>query len=67
MGLNERENEDTKDVVLGILTRVIPMAVGKLREMVDTVQGSALHKTRCQDPSSFTLQRRRLEMKSVKT
>lgn len=37
MGLKERENEDIKDVVVGILTRVIPMAVDKLREMVDTV------------------------------
>ncbi len=37
MGLKERENEDAKDAVVGILTRVIPMAVDKLREMVDTV------------------------------
>lgn len=37
MGLPEKENEDTREVVIGILTRVIPKAVDKLREMVDTV------------------------------
>ncbi len=37
LGLKERENEDTQDVVVGILTRVIPVEVDKLREMVDTV------------------------------
>ncbi len=37
LGLKEKENEDTKDVVVGILTRVIPVAVDKLRDMVDTV------------------------------
>ena len=37
LGLKEGENEDTKEVVIGILTRVIPVAVDKLREMVDTV------------------------------
>lgn len=37
MGLPEKENEDTKEVVVGILTRVIPVVVDKLREMVDMV------------------------------
>ena len=32
--LREQENEDTKNVVVGILTKVIPIAVDKLREMV---------------------------------
>ena len=35
--LTERDNEDTKDLVVGILTRVIPVAVHKLREMVNMV------------------------------
>lgn len=37
IGLPEKENEDTRETVIGILTRVIPMSVDKLRDKVDTV------------------------------
>lgn len=37
IGLPEKEKEDTREVVIGILTRVIPMSVEKLRGSVDTV------------------------------
>ncbi|XP_059211189.1 uncharacterized protein si:ch211-196c10.15 [Centropristis striata] len=37
LGLPEKDNEDVKEVVIGILTRVIPVAVDKIRELVDTV------------------------------
>ncbi|KAK7880199.1 hypothetical protein WMY93_033132 [Mugilogobius chulae] len=37
VGVPEKDNEDTRDVVIGILTRVVPMSVEKLRDTVDTV------------------------------
>lgn len=37
IGLPEKENEDTRETVIGILTRVIPMSVEKIRDKVDTV------------------------------
>jgi len=37
IGLPEKEKEDTREVVIGILTRVIPLSVEKLRGSVDTV------------------------------
>ncbi|XDV44737.1 hypothetical protein PO909_012977 [Leuciscus waleckii] len=37
MGLPEKDKEDTRETVIGILTRVIPVSVEKLRESVDTV------------------------------
>ncbi|KAL0190564.1 hypothetical protein M9458_013262, partial [Cirrhinus mrigala] len=37
IGLPEKENEDTRETVIGILTRVIPWSVEKLRQSVDTV------------------------------
>ena len=37
LGLPEKDNEDAKEAVIGILTRVIPVAVDKIREQVDTV------------------------------
>lgn len=36
-GLPEKDGEDTREVVIGILTRVVPLSVEKLREAVDTV------------------------------
>lgn len=37
IGLPEKEIEDTREAVIGILTRVIPWSVEKLRQSVDTV------------------------------
>ena len=37
MGLPEKEKENTRETVIGILTRVIPLSVEKLRDSVDTV------------------------------
>ncbi|KAL0146654.1 hypothetical protein M9458_057994 [Cirrhinus mrigala] len=37
IGLPEKENEDTRETVIGILPRVIPWSVEKLRQSVDTV------------------------------
>lgn len=37
MGLPENDKEDTRETVIGILTRVIPLSVEILRESVDTV------------------------------
>lgn len=37
MGLPEKDKEDTREVVIGILTRVLPWSVEKLRVAVDTV------------------------------
>ncbi|KAJ8000761.1 hypothetical protein DPEC_G00183690 [Dallia pectoralis] len=34
---SRKEGEDTREVVIGILTRVVPMSVDRLRETVDTV------------------------------
>ena len=69
LGLKERENKDTKDMVVGILTRVIPVVVDKLREIVDAVhclgkKKIMLHITRCRGPSSYSLQRGWPETKS---
>lgn len=36
-GLPEKEGEDAREVVIGILTRVVPLSVERLRETVDTV------------------------------
>ncbi|KAK5883614.1 hypothetical protein CesoFtcFv8_019919 [Champsocephalus esox] len=36
-GLPEKEGENTREVVIGILTRVVPLSVEKLRDSVDTV------------------------------
>ncbi|KAK7878312.1 hypothetical protein WMY93_027479 [Mugilogobius chulae] len=36
-GLTEKESEDTRELVIGILTRVVPLSVERLRETVDTV------------------------------
>lgn len=36
-GLPEKDGEDTREVIIGILTRVVPLSVEKLREAVDTV------------------------------
>lgn len=37
LGLPEKDNEDVKETVIGILTLVVQVAVDKLQEMVDTV------------------------------
>lgn len=37
IGLPEKDGEDTREVVIGILTRVVPMSVERLRDTVDTV------------------------------
>lgn len=37
IGLKEKDNENTRETVIGILTRVIPVSVEKLRDVVDTV------------------------------
>lgn len=37
LGLPEKENEDTREVLIGILTRMISVAVDKLWEIVDKV------------------------------
>ncbi|CAL8278506.1 unnamed protein product [Gadus morhua 'NCC'] len=37
IGLTEKDGEDTREVGLGILTRVVPMSVERLRDTVDTV------------------------------
>ncbi|TRZ03479.1 hypothetical protein DNTS_012100 [Danionella cerebrum] len=36
-GLPEKEGEDTRELIIGILTRVVPLSVERLRETVDTV------------------------------
>ena len=36
MGLPEKDKENTRETVIGILTRVNPLSVEKLRESVDT-------------------------------
>lgn len=36
-GLPEKEGEDVREVVIGILTRVVPLSVERLRDTVDTV------------------------------
>lgn len=36
-GLPEKDDENTRESVIGILTRVVPLSVDKLRETVDTV------------------------------
>ena len=37
IGLTEKDGEDTREVVIGILTRVVPMSVERLHDTVDTV------------------------------
>lgn len=37
IGLPEKEREETKEVIVGILTRILPVSVDKIRETVDTV------------------------------
>lgn len=37
LGLTEKDNENTRETVIGILTRVVPVSVEKLQLMVDTV------------------------------
>ena len=37
VGLKEEEQEDTREVVIGILTRIVPVSVDQLRASVDTV------------------------------
>ena len=53
IGLPEKENEDTRDVVIGILTKVIPMSVEKLRDKVDTV-----HRLGKKDDPAFNMRPR---------
>lgn len=36
-GLPEKDDENTRETVIGILTRVVPLSVERLRETVDTV------------------------------
>lgn len=36
-GLPEKEGENTREIVIGILTRVVPLSVDRLRDTVDTV------------------------------
>ncbi|KAF5888126.1 cytoplasmic dynein 2 heavy chain 1-like protein [Clarias magur] len=36
-GLPEKDDENTRETVIGILTRVVPMSVDRLRDTVDTV------------------------------
>lgn len=36
-GLPEKDGENTRETVIGILTRVVPLSVDRLRETVDTV------------------------------
>lgn len=36
-GLTEKEGENTREIVIGILTRVVPLSVDRLRDSVDTV------------------------------
>lgn len=36
-GLSEKEGENTSEIVIGILTRIVPMAVDRLQDTVDVV------------------------------
>lgn len=36
-GLSKKDGENTREVVIGILTRVVPLSVDRLRDIVDTV------------------------------
>ncbi|CAM4561979.1 unnamed protein product [Leuciscus chuanchicus] len=54
IGLPEKENEDTRERVIGILTRVIPISVEKLRDKVDTV-----HRLGKKDDPAFNMMRPR--------
>ncbi len=36
-GLPEKDDENVREMVIGILTRIIPVSVEKLRDTVDTV------------------------------
>ncbi|TRY54101.1 hypothetical protein DNTS_031152 [Danionella cerebrum] len=42
-GLPEKEGEDTRELIIGILTRVMPLSVERLRETVDTVHRLEMH------------------------
>ncbi|KAJ8009724.1 hypothetical protein DPEC_G00094510 [Dallia pectoralis] len=37
IGLPEKDGEDTREITLGILTRIVPVSIERLRESVDTV------------------------------
>ena len=37
IGLPEKDGEDTREVVIGILTRIVQMSVERLQDTVDTV------------------------------
>lgn len=49
LGLPEKEGENVRETVLGILTRVIPMSVDQLRYTVDTVHRLGMK----QSPATF--------------
>ncbi|KAK7879280.1 hypothetical protein WMY93_033935 [Mugilogobius chulae] len=52
-GLTEKESEDTRELVIGILTRVVPLSVERLRETVDTVHRLGLFVMMCgRDPET---------------
>ncbi|KAL0153331.1 hypothetical protein M9458_051369, partial [Cirrhinus mrigala] len=53
IGLPEKENEDTREMVIGILTRVIPISVEQLRDKVDTV-----HRLGKKDDPAFNMRPR---------
>lgn len=57
IGLPEKENEDTREVVIGILTRVIPMSVEKIRDKVDIV-----HRLGKKDDPAFNMRPRPIIM-----
>lgn len=44
-GLPEKEGENTREIVIGILTRVVPLSVDRLRDTVDTVHRLGKHNT----------------------
>jgi len=57
IGLPEKDNEDTRERVVGILTRVIPMSVEKIRDNVDTV-----HRLGKKDDPAFNMRPRPIIM-----
>lgn len=57
IGLPEKENEDIREMVIGILTRVIPISVEKLRDKVDTV-----HRLGKKDDPAFNMRPRPIIM-----
>lgn len=44
IGLTEKDGEDTREVVIGILTRIVPLSVERLRDTVDTVHRLGLRR-----------------------